>query len=877
MPEFQSEGIKRLNSKIDIVVKNVQFALCELEKISFANNEKNSYADYENQYLRTIINRLKYVYLFGVTNLDRVLKKYRLSIAYVSLELAQREEICGLRELLENNHNLWISGEAGAGKTTLLQWIAVQYAKEYSIRATLPVYIELRDFQDEKLNLNTCIDNIMKDSSYKMPSGWLEDRITNGKAVFLIDGFDEISQIDRDHVFNWLEEIDSNNKCKKVYTSRPQITQRPLDQALLDVTILPMKNKTIKLFLSYWHKAVLEDQLQLSSAESEKTVKKLYTKIVNSPSLLKLASSPLLCAMLCALHYKNEMNLPINKRELYEECCKLLIENRDIERGLKIRINLSYEQKKAVLSQLAYWMMLNNYSEISKKVANEKVKEFSSSMIFTGQGNINVESVFSYLLERSGILREPEKNRIDFIHRSFEEYLAATEISRQENWGFLMTVAADDMWKETVEIAIGFANIEKASTIINSVLNKSIGRKGNQKYLFLACSYYNNALQVDYKTSQAVKNHLRKLIPPKDTDVDKLAKIGDLVIDFLTIKANEVPLSHDFVNYVRVLRHIGTIKALEMANTYLVYDMPIEALKEYGMMLNDFTSKELLDCDVPKLLETYVYTYFPMHKTLHEGMISALLLLSDEVMEDIERIIGKKLTIIGYTGNVDLSRLFRKSLIETLSLYGTFSSINQSYLFTQVRHLTICSTNEHFAVNNLINKGCFNAINELVLITYSIESINLDAFLGCNFMTLINLNRNITSETVCKISSVPYEVAIGGSYLNKISNCFAGERKTKLLLNNPQISDLRNLIIKKGYESIEFISLNDALTFYLHNSGNSFRVPSYKYSISNIEEIVAYLLHVSTKEVSNCFFTFLYHNRNGENIFYVGGKKENEF
>lgn len=819
MPEFQSQGIKRLNAKIDDIVRNMQVILEELESINIDITQRQQISNFENQYLRNIINRLNYVYLFGVSNMERALKRYKLSIAYVSLELLQNNGVFQLVDLIDKSQNLWIIGEAGAGKTTLLQWIAVQYAKEHSKRSIIPIYIELRNFQKQELGLRKCIESFMKDSSYDVPNGWIDNKIDSGEAILLIDGFDEIPIDSREKVFNQIEELDPERKCKKIYTSRPQITQRPCDPTLQEVTILPMKSKTIKVFLEYWHKAVLEDQLQISHEDTKKIVKKLYSKIQNSSSISKLASSPLLCAMLCALHYKNEMSLPINKRELYEECCKLLIENRDIAKGLKADINLSYEQKKIILSQLACWMMMNRYSEVDKKEANEMIKHFLSTMVFSGNDGSDHNQVFLYLLERSGILREPEKNRIDFIHRSFEEYLAATEISRQNNWGYLESMATDDMWKETVEIAIGYANSDVASRLIRAVLNK--GKRKNQKYLFLACSYYNNAVQVDYKTSDDVKTNLKKLIPPKDTDIDTLVRIGDLVIDFLKMDPHDKHKPEDFINPLKILRGIGTVRALEMANSYLSFRLSPEAIKEYGLLISEYTDKELKECEVPKLIETYIYKHYFVHKTLHEAMLHALLIDEDIVLNKIESVIGSHLNIVGYTDKLDLSRLFCRNLVTSLSLYGHFESIDKLYLFPNVNNLVIYTSNNNFTPPTYSSRR-IRYIHSLALIlnTWSLLP-DIASFLNCDNLTLIKLNKWDQIGMTIEIPSCS-NLRVDGRYLSKISKYLRDSLKPRvvLLLNKELYHSVKKSLKKyNSYKGIGFEDIEEILQSYKESSG----------------------------------------------------------
>ena len=47
-----------------------------------------------------------------------------------------------------------------------------------------------------------------------------------------------------------------------------------------------------------------------------------------------LAASPLLCAMMCALHHERGQSLPTNRLTLYEECVKMLLGERDKRRDI---------------------------------------------------------------------------------------------------------------------------------------------------------------------------------------------------------------------------------------------------------------------------------------------------------------------------------------------------------------------------------------------------------------------------------------------------------------------------------------------------------------------------------------------------------------
>src|SRR5699024_3954909 len=178
----------------------------------------------------------------------------------------------------------------------------------------------------------------------------------------------------------------------------------------------------------------------------------------------KLARNPLLCAMLCALRYKRNSVLPKNKIEIYEECTKMLLDDRDAHRNIKAssKIQLDYSTKTLLLDELSYWMMRNNRTLANK----QEVIDFIGGRIpyITAISDDTApEEILNYFLSRSGILTEPIEGKIDYIHKTFLEYMAAREIARQCDWNALLQKIDEPSWHETILLAIGFANCQQAS------------------------------------------------------------------------------------------------------------------------------------------------------------------------------------------------------------------------------------------------------------------------------------------------------------------------------------------------------------------------------------------------------------------------------
>lgn len=151
--------------------------------------------DYETRYRKAVADRLDYMQLFGI-DVPREAKEYSLSVAYVSLQLADDEAtedreaandepgdsvptILSAEEVFDSLRpgagRLWIRGVAGCGKTTLLRWAAVQVGKSdvkavtranaEAWRHRIPFIIRLRDYPDGHLPRPSAFPLLPRDGS----------------------------------------------------------------------------------------------------------------------------------------------------------------------------------------------------------------------------------------------------------------------------------------------------------------------------------------------------------------------------------------------------------------------------------------------------------------------------------------------------------------------------------------------------------------------------------------------------------------------------------------------------------------------------------------------------------------------------------------
>jgi hypothetical protein len=133
-------------------------------------------------------------------------------------------------------------------------------------------------------------------------------------------------------------------------------------------------------------------------------------------------------------------------------------------------------------------MMRNGYSEVNGTDADAHFTGRLPEMALSG---VSGEQVRRFLVERANLLREPQVGRLDFSHRTFQEFLAARAALKESDLGLLLQNAHDDQWRETLIAAAGLASKADCKRLLEGLLERgreATGLEGKPFYLLvLAC------------------------------------------------------------------------------------------------------------------------------------------------------------------------------------------------------------------------------------------------------------------------------------------------------------------------------------------------------------------------------------------------------
>jgi len=629
LPEFHAGAFTELLrrdsaiiARLDEILKLLPPQLIQDKEIEALGS--NFYDTFTTAYRRQVVTRLDHLRLFGV---DVFTQQYPLTLAYISLSVFnylgphQREpdasaEMADLsiETVLNKSRRLFLSGQAGSGKTTILQWLAVRAVRKDFPRELdswnkyEPFFIPLRRYIDSGLpSPQQFVETMGRNIATQMPPDWVERTLTAGSGLILIDGIDELPPEKHDAVKQWVSHLSYDYPdCAYVVTSRPgAVASNWLATTDFSSAVLaPMSSSAVRTFVQQWIKSmrsetVDREERDLLAAYEQPIVRTLLT----GRHLRELASTPLLCALLCALYYVRNGELPSDRMGVYAAAFDML-QRRDAERGIKPNDQLGRAESSIILQELAYWLIRNGLSDVE---ARRAVQQIDLTKRHLHKVALDAKRIYRQLLVRSGLLQEPAAGRVSFIHRTFQEYLAARAAIDGDNIEELVSHALDARWTQVVIMAAGHASPAQRGQLLGSLLKTTLRGRKNVRLALVALACLETSPSVSSEMLQRIRKAVSSVIPPRRReDVDLLVRAGEAALDIL---ANvQVKSSAEALMVIEVVRRVKSERGLQLM-AQVLYQVPEAAESvEFMHVWNAFNPEDVANVltQVPKINSVYV-------------------------------------------------------------------------------------------------------------------------------------------------------------------------------------------------------------------------------------------------------------------------------
>jgi hypothetical protein len=378
----------------------------------------------------------------------------------------------------------------GYGKTTLLRHIAYKLGKKQQypeVPPFIPVLLLLRKYRDlltqdkpEHIpDLPTLIEqhhipNLPAAEGLRMPTHWARDLLRQGKMVVMLDGFDEVPRAKRPLMARWLNaQLRAYQSSVFILTSRPKAyTEQDAGDRLDFNTLLWVRNfspQQGKEFVQKWywcqeyyHHGKTDTPAVRKVATDAAT--ELWEQIVARSELADLAKNPLLLNMIALFHRRYPgAELPKRRVELYQEICKLQLQDRPTAR--KLETFLAGDDAQIILQMLALEMMQQKEERVEQDVLIERLTHYLADQ----DEPVAATDLLKQIEQISELLVQREPEEFEFAHLSFQEFLAAREVVRLKQENLLYDHLGEDWWKSA--ILLYAAQVKKPSSLIRAALS----------------------------------------------------------------------------------------------------------------------------------------------------------------------------------------------------------------------------------------------------------------------------------------------------------------------------------------------------------------------------------------------------------------------
>ncbi|MFD5137799.1 NACHT domain-containing protein [Streptomyces sp. NPDC058378] len=511
---------------------------------------------YEEEYVASIGAAYRRTKIFGLDELGRHDSEWDLDTAYLSLEAQSRTPPSPgpqrVDALLADRPRVLLRGDAGAGKTTLLWWLAAHAAARTlgdaldPLNGLIPFVIPLRTLRARgstfpgPAQLSGAAGLVIDEA----PDGWAGRVLEAGRALLLVDGLDEVPPEDREQAHTWLSQL-----LRRYPETRCVATVRPLavepdwlrSEGFEELRLLPMRDADIQSFVTSWHRAarlVEEDEDRERLGELERDLARQFSQ---NSTLRHLARTPLLCAVICALHRLREGFLPETRWKLYRSALEMLLGHRDRRRRIERPegVDMDVEEHTQLLQRIAVWLVREGQSEFTRKQALRQLDR-----ALPGMDRVNAQGpadrILTHLLNRSGLLQEHTDDTYQFAHRTFQDFLAAKELIEDDHLKELLRHAGEEQWQDVILLAAGHCGRRELPLLVEGLLNAGLaceeGSQARTDIHVLAALCEQHATWLDKAVRERVRQSTAALFPPADDEqVTALAGLGTTALAFLPL------------------------------------------------------------------------------------------------------------------------------------------------------------------------------------------------------------------------------------------------------------------------------------------------------------------------------------------------------
>ena len=401
---------------------------------------------------------------------------------------ANKTNPCDVFGMLKENKNVMtiVEGSPGIGKSTFCLKLAYEWANQSSSAAIFPEFelVLLLKCRDIDADLTEAITeqlfpkDMSKDAREELLR-FLEDIENQERVLIILDGLDELSEKSK----HFVDELLHRKRwacCYALATTRQEkgIELRKQPKFVFNL-FLQIEGFTEEDSFEY-----IRRHFKIAGPEHSSKGEKLIKEIKRNALLRDLRTNPLNLLLLCVVYEDHEGELPSSRTDLYYVIVVCLLRRycakHNVKAGKKDRdLETQFERDIRCLGKLAWNCLLNDHHSFFE----EELEELES------RHEKLVVRELGFVYKEESLKRVEPKHGYCFLHKSFQEYLAASYIAhklRRNEFNVFEHLNFDAVVKKFRQVFVFVCGIlgEEAS-----ILFAQIGEKLKSDWDWLKCSW----------------------------------------------------------------------------------------------------------------------------------------------------------------------------------------------------------------------------------------------------------------------------------------------------------------------------------------------------------------------------------------------------
>ncbi|MEA3351273.1 MAG: SUMF1/EgtB/PvdO family nonheme iron enzyme [Chloroflexota bacterium] len=414
------------------------------------------------------------------------------------LKLAREQKIEGesisLGQLLTVHDRQAIIGGAGSGKSTLVAYLAASLTETIlgsedlpfelppQHEQLIPVVIPLRYYREYKALCHKSPRDLLhtpemdtlagyipwyfrkRNPALKIPAAFFDRLLRGGGCLLMLDGLDEVVSRDergqvREEVERLAGEFYPENILVVTAREAGYRENAVFGDNFVRLDVQPLDDEDIETLTEKWCRQLYPEDVKRQTQEIVEAITEINTRY-REKGLPALISTPLMTTMVVSVKW-GEAELPRERATLYEAAVKVILQSQyisdDPTRKTLVNWGGPWKAQREWLSHLALAMHQGGLA--GAFIPEVKVREIMGEYLTEEELNTYVRVVRS----RGGLLEE-QAELFQFLHLTFQEFLAARLLAKQreDSYQELQGHVQDSWWREIFLLTYGFAKTDWA-------------------------------------------------------------------------------------------------------------------------------------------------------------------------------------------------------------------------------------------------------------------------------------------------------------------------------------------------------------------------------------------------------------------------------